>query len=141
MLELYRDTALDQDLRFSVVGNMNGSYSLAAMNWRLALVLEAARPGTVRIEQIEGRPVRDLGQVPRPERIAVAELADREQYEGGIEIEISQHWPLLDFVEPDRLPARVGFLGGKPYPHEIWLFSSTKICKVFLSLCASWQRF
>ena len=75
--------ALERGLRFSVIGHMNGSYSLAAVNRRLALVLEEIGPGTVRVEQIEGQPVRDLSQVPAAERRAIAALAARERHEDG----------------------------------------------------------
>ena len=86
--------ALEKDLCFSVIGHMNGSYSLAAVNRRLALALEGARPGTVRIEQVEGRPVRDLSRVPAAERTAIAALAARERREDGLDVEIVQHWPV-----------------------------------------------
>jgi glycosyltransferase involved in cell wall biosynthesis/Flp pilus assembly protein TadD len=85
---------LEKDLRFSVIGHMNGSYSLAAVNRRLALALEGARPGTVRVEQIEGHPVRDLSRVPVSERPTIAALARRERHEDGPVVEIAQHWPV-----------------------------------------------
>jgi glycosyltransferase involved in cell wall biosynthesis len=87
-------TALESDLRFSVIGHMNGSYSFAATNRRLALALEGARPGTVRVEQIEGQPARDLSRVPAAERTAIAALAGRERHEDGFEVEIARHWPV-----------------------------------------------
>lgn len=86
--------ALEKDLRFSVIGHMNGSYSIAAVNRRLALALEGARPGTVRVEQIEGQRVRDLSQVPPAEQAAIAALARRERHEDGPAVEIAQHWPV-----------------------------------------------
>ena len=87
-------SALEKGLCFSVVGHMNGSYSLAAVNRRLALALEETWPGTVRVEQIEGQPVRDLSRAPATERLAIAALAARERHEDGPMVEISQHWPV-----------------------------------------------
>jgi glycosyltransferase involved in cell wall biosynthesis/tetratricopeptide (TPR) repeat protein len=86
--------ALDKDLRFSVIGHMNGSYSIATVNRFLAAALEGARAGTVRIEQVEGQPVRDLCRVPAAERPAIATLARRERHEDGPAVEIAQHWPV-----------------------------------------------
>lgn len=86
--------ALEADLRFSVIGHMNGSYSIAAVNRRLAVALEGAQLGTVRVEQIEGQPVRDLSRVPAAERAIIAGLAAREPHEDGPAVEIAQHWPV-----------------------------------------------
>lgn len=87
--------AYDRDLRISVAGHVNGSYSLAVTNRRLALALEDARPGTVRIEQVEeGRYTRDLSRIPAAERARVAALARREWHEEGPHVEITQHWPV-----------------------------------------------
>jgi glycosyltransferase involved in cell wall biosynthesis/Tfp pilus assembly protein PilF len=93
---------LEADLRFSVVGHINGSYSLAAMNRRLALALEARAPGTVQVDQIEGHPVRELTRVPAAERTSISELCSRLRHEDGMVVEIAQHWPV--FV-PSGAPA------------------------------------
>ncbi len=86
--------ALEAGLRFSVIGHMNGSYSLAAVNRALALALEEAKPGTVRVEPVEGTPTNNLGRVPAPQRAAIAQLAARERHGEGPVIEIAQHWPI-----------------------------------------------
>ena len=86
--------ALDEGLCFSVIGHMNGSYSLAAVNRRLALVLEETHPGTIRVEQVEGQPVRDLTRTPANERAKIAPLMRRDRPEDGPAVEIVQHWPV-----------------------------------------------
>jgi glycosyltransferase involved in cell wall biosynthesis len=86
--------AVEAGLHFSVTGHLNGSYSLAAVNRRLALMLEAVRPGTVRAGQVEGEPVHDLSGVPAAERAALAALAARQRGREGLEVEIVQHWPV-----------------------------------------------
>jgi glycosyltransferase involved in cell wall biosynthesis/Flp pilus assembly protein TadD len=101
-------TALGADLRFSVIGHTNGSYSLAAVNRRLALALEGARPGTVRIEQIEGQPVHDLSRVPAAERPAITALAARERHEDGYDVEIAQHWPI--WVPPHSADLKLAWI-------------------------------
>jgi glycosyltransferase involved in cell wall biosynthesis len=86
--------ALETSLCFSIIGHINGSYSLAAVNRRTALALEAAKSGTVRVEQIEGKPVHDLSCVPAEEHAAIVTLAARERPDEGLEIAIAQHWPV-----------------------------------------------
>lgn len=86
--------ALDEGLCFSVIGHMDGSYSLAAVNRRLALVLEETHPGTIRVEQVEGQPLRDLTRTPANERAKIAPLMRRERPEDGPAVEIVQHWPV-----------------------------------------------
>jgi glycosyltransferase involved in cell wall biosynthesis/cytochrome c-type biogenesis protein CcmH/NrfG len=83
------------DLRFSIVGHLRGSYSLAAINRSLALGLEEALPGTVRVEQIETDPTRDLTGVPAGDRDAISALAERAADMAGAEVAIVQHWPVL----------------------------------------------
>jgi glycosyltransferase involved in cell wall biosynthesis len=86
--------AVEAGLHFSITGHLNGSYSLATVNRRTALMLEAVGPGTVRVEQVEGEPVKDLSGVPAEERAALAALAARERPREGLEVEIAQHWPV-----------------------------------------------
>jgi glycosyltransferase involved in cell wall biosynthesis len=89
------DPALERHLRFTIAGHLNGSYSLAAINRRLALVLEDAAPGSVRLDQIEaGAPVRDLSQVPPAQVGALAVLAERPGWETGPHVVVSQHYPV-----------------------------------------------
>lgn len=88
------------DLRFEIVGHLKGSYSLAAINRSLALGLEAAYPGNVRVTQIETEPMSDLSGIPAGERDAIAELAARTPDSSGADIAIVQHWPVV--VPPGR---------------------------------------
>ena len=85
---------LETGLRLSVIGHLNGSYSLAAVNRHLAMALERVKPGAVRLEHIEGEPVHDLSGVPRAERAAIARLTARPVDDEGPSVEIVQHWPL-----------------------------------------------
>jgi glycosyltransferase involved in cell wall biosynthesis len=100
--------AVKAELHFSVTGHFNDSYSLAAVNRRLALALEAARPGTVRIEQVEEEPTNDLSGVPAEERAAVAALAARQRARKGLEVEIVQHWPV--WVPPYATDLRLALI-------------------------------
>ena len=86
--------ALDAGLRFLVTGHMNGTYSLAVVNRRLALALEDMRPGTVRVDQVEEQPVRNLSQLPQSERENITALAARRPHQEGPEVVITQHWPV-----------------------------------------------
>ena len=90
-------------VRFTVTGHIKGSYSLASVNRRLALAIESTMPGDVRIEQVEGVPVRDLTQIPSRERAAIKTLAARPPHEDGSEVVISQHWPVLAPKQPGDL--------------------------------------
>lgn len=98
------DEELVRDMRFTVMGHAKGSYSLAAVNRRLAMSLEAVRPGSVRFEQVETIPVRDLTDVPPTERAGVAALVDRPLHDGGCEVIITQHYPLYVPPMPGDLP-------------------------------------
>jgi FkbM family methyltransferase len=99
---------LARNLRLTVLGHINGSYSLAAVNRRLAAALEAALPGAVRIAQVEaGHAVTDLSLVPQDEREAVAALAARPAPESGPSVVISQHYPV--FTPPEGADAALAF--------------------------------
>ncbi|NPD66248.1 FkbM family methyltransferase [Lichenicola cladoniae] len=95
-LPLNRTTAsmLGANLRFSVTGHVNGSYSLAAINRDLALDLEAARPGRVRLLPVEGTTTLDLSGVPSEQADAIAALVHRQPHATGPELVISQHYPV-----------------------------------------------
>ncbi len=60
--------ALAANARFTVAGHVNGTYSLAEINRSLALALEAARPGTVRLLAVEGGITTHVGHVPAEQR-------------------------------------------------------------------------
>lgn len=83
-----------QDLRFAVAGHIKGSYSLAAVNRQLALSIEEALPGAVRVMQVEdGEPTRNLVEIPSVERASIIALSARSSRQSKREIVISQHWP------------------------------------------------
>jgi glycosyltransferase involved in cell wall biosynthesis len=83
-----------RSMSFVIAGHMSGSYSLAQMNRRLALALEDLRPDSVRIEQVEGKPVRELMDVPAGEAARLMPLAMRSPPDQGPEVAIVQHWPI-----------------------------------------------
>jgi FkbM family methyltransferase len=108
---------LDANMRFTVTGHVNKSYSLAAINRTLALAIEDIRPGSVRLAPVEGQPTDDLSEVPAAMRDAIAVLAARPPPQTGPELVISQHYPVyvppargdictaLFFWEESRIPA------------------------------------
>ncbi|MHB8528678.1 MAG: glycosyltransferase, partial [Caulobacteraceae bacterium] len=93
-------SVLEGQPKFTVTGHLRGSYSLASVNRRLALALEAAYPGRVRTEQVDITPTRDLADVAEGDRQGLAKLASRSLPSDGPEIVISQHWPLWE--PPER---------------------------------------
>ena len=62
----HADTAflLAASMRFTIVGHVNGTYSLAAINRAVALAIEAEKPGKVQLMPVEGAPTHDLSKVP-----------------------------------------------------------------------------
>lgn len=109
---------LAANLRFSITGHINGSYSLAAINRDLALELEAVRPGRVRLLPVEGSTTLDLSGVPSGQADAIGALVHRDPHATGPELVISQHYPVhvplrpgdvsvaMLFWEESLLPAR-----------------------------------
>ena len=85
---------LEANLRVSIAGHVNGSYSLAAINRDLAGALETAWPGRVRLLPVEGAPTLDLSGVPADEMALVSALAHRPPHVTGPELVISQHYPV-----------------------------------------------
>lgn len=118
---------LAANLQFSVTGHVNGSYSLAAVNRGLALALDSARPGRVRLLPVEGAPTLDLSGVPEAQAAPVFRLAHRPQHPTGPVMAISQHYPVhvpgpgadlavaLLFWEESRLPAETISLLGRHF--------------------------
>ena len=99
---------LAANLRFSVTGHVNGSYSLAAINRSLALALEQARPGDVRLLPVEGEPTERLDDIPTAERDALVALAARPPHETGPVVVISQHYPV--YVPEDAGDALLAYV-------------------------------
>ena len=91
---------LRANMRFTVAGHVNGSYSLASINRNLAEALEWARPGGVRLIAVEGQPTDDLSGVPAGARTAIGRLAARGKPDTGPELVISQHYPV--YLPTDR---------------------------------------
>ncbi len=96
--------ALEANLHFAVTGHVNKTYSLAAVNRGLALELEAARPGRVRLIPVEGVVTADLSEVPPEERDAIAGLAGRAAPLSAPELIVSQHYPVH---VPRRVPGQI----------------------------------
>ncbi len=92
--ELQSTEEAEAKINFTVTGHIKGSYSLATVNRRLALSIEKVAPGTVRVEQVEGRSLHDLSHLPSVERLLIKPLTERGDHEDGSEVVISQHWPV-----------------------------------------------
>jgi FkbM family methyltransferase len=82
-------------MKVTVTGHVNGSYSLAAINRTLALALDIARPGDVRLAPVEVRPMTDLSSVPSGERAEIEALVARPRPVTAPHVVISQHYPVL----------------------------------------------
>ncbi|WP_312062132.1 glycosyltransferase [Brevundimonas sp.] len=91
------------DLNYSIYGHVEGSYSLAMVNRRIALVLDENFPGRVRFVPVETTPVEDLSRVPAEDRKAIEGLVQRGMGPGA-EVVIAQHYPM----HPPALSADVG---------------------------------
>ncbi len=97
-----RDT-LAANLRFSIAGHVNGTYSLAEINRSIAAAIDAARPGTVRLLPVEGRPTVDLSDVPPEQRQSVDALVARPKPDTGPVVSISHHYPVWVPGDPGDL--------------------------------------
>ena len=95
--------ALSESMQFTVTGHVNGSYSLAAINRTLALALDLARPGCVRLAPVETVPITDLSSVPGSRRAEIEALAARPKPVTAPHVVISQHYPVLVPSEPGDL--------------------------------------
>lgn len=94
------EQALAANMRFTVIGHVNGSYSLAEANRSLAASLELSRPGTVRLVAVEGELTADVAGVPPGRRDVVMRLLSRPEPPTGPHVVISQHYPV--WVPPQR---------------------------------------
>lgn len=86
--------AMAANMRFTVAGHVNGTYSLAAVNRAMARTLDACRPGAVRLIPVEGAPTSDISGVPEDERAKIAAFMHREPFATGPEALVSQHYPI-----------------------------------------------
>lgn len=110
---------LSRNIGFTVAGHMRGSYSLASVNRRLALTLDAALPGRVRIVQVEGQPVDDLDDMPSEEQARLAALAKGGAADDGPQVVISQHWPVWRPQAPGDLALAYVFWEESVVPPEM----------------------
>ena len=90
------ETVLRNQLRYEVVGHVNGNYSLAGVNRQMVLALEDEAPGSIRLSQVEGRPTRDVSGVPVRQIRSIRDLLERKADPGGMQVSITQHWPILE---------------------------------------------
>lgn len=81
------------DLKYSIYGHVEGTYSLAMVNRRVARVLDDNFPGRVRFAPVETSPIEDLSQVPEADRKAIDRLLPPVKGSGA-EIMIAQHYPM-----------------------------------------------
>ncbi len=88
--------ALAGQMRFTVEGHAQGSYSLAAVNRGLAGAIEAERPGRVRLVPVEGVRATDFSALAPEAR----GLVERAGHPSGPQVVISQHYPI--HVPPER---------------------------------------
>ena len=110
---------LGQDISFTVTGHMKGTYSLALVNRRLALALDAALPGRVRVEQVEGQPVADLEGLARKDQTRLSALARAAPAGIGPQVVISQHWPVWRPRSPGDLALAYVFWEESIVPKEM----------------------
>ena len=90
-------------MKLTVTGHVNGSYSLAAINRTLALALDSARPGDIRLAPVEGSPTTDLSNVPASELAQIEALVARPKPVTAPHVVISQHYPVYVPSEPGDL--------------------------------------
>ena len=95
--------SLAANLRVTVVGHTKGTYSLSEVNRSLALAMDAALPGRVRLVPWDSGPA-PLGAVPVANRARLEALAARPPFETGPEVVVSNHYPLHPPDPPGDLP-------------------------------------
>ena len=85
---------LKSNAKFVVTGHLIKSYSLAAVNRTLALAIEKFRPGSVRVEPVQGEKSVLLSQMPSRNQGEILRLAQGAKADCGPVIVISQHYPV-----------------------------------------------
>lgn len=83
------------DLTFTVMGHVQWIYSLAIVNRAVARALERGYPGRVRLLAYETNPVNSANHVPAEDRQLIETLLARPAFSSGMEVLISQHYPVL----------------------------------------------
>jgi FkbM family methyltransferase len=109
---------LSSSMQLTVTGHVNGSYSLAAINRALALALDIARPGRVRLAPVEGGPTTDLGRVPISELVEIEALVARPKPVTAPHVVISQHYPVYTPSERGDLTLAYFFWEESVVPQE-----------------------
>ena len=110
---------LGRDIGFTITGHMKGTYSLASVNRRLALALDTALPGRVRVDQVEGQPVADLEGLARQDQTRLSALARTAPAGIGPQVVISQHWPVWRPRSPGDLALAYVFWEESIVPKEM----------------------
>ena len=110
---------LDANLHLTLAGHVNGSYSLAAVNRRIALLAEAARPGQVRLLPLEAGRAAELREAPAEELAALRALAARPAPPTGPEVVLCQHWPVLPPPHRGDLPLAMVFWEESAVPPDM----------------------
>ncbi len=88
-------TMLKENLHFEITGHLASSYSLAAVNRTLALAIENARPGRVRLVPVPDE-TQDLAScIPQASAGRIMALVARAKPDSGPVVVISQHYPVL----------------------------------------------
>ena len=86
--------ALAANMRFTIAGHVNGSYSLAEINRSVALAIAAARPGAVRLLPVEGDVTAEVRGIPEAQHAALSPLLARSMPPTAPHAVISQHYPV-----------------------------------------------
>ncbi|MCW8306056.1 FkbM family methyltransferase [Acidiphilium sp. PA] len=85
---------LTANLAITIAGHVNGTYSLAAVNRTLALALDEALPGRVRLQPVEQQPTDRIDDVPAADHAALNALVSANPPPTAPMVVISQHYPL-----------------------------------------------
>ena len=95
---------MDRHMLITVAGHASGSYSLSAVNRTLAMALDDARPGQVRLASTEIDGPAPITGLPAAVEERVTALAARPEFVSGPHVIISNRYPILVPREPGALP-------------------------------------
>ena len=94
---------MDRHMLITVAGHASGNYSLSAVNRTLALALDHARPGQVRLASTEVDGPAPITGPPADIEDRVMALAERPNFVSGPHVIISNRYPILVPREPGAL--------------------------------------
>ena len=97
------EALLLSSITFTVTGHVSGSYSLATINRTLALALDIARPGDVRLAPVEGTPTTTISGLPGQDLTKIEALVARPRPMTAPHVVISQHYPVYVPSDPGDL--------------------------------------